>query len=332
MSIFSLLKSNLLVSAIVLLVAFFPVFWVFFRRTGIGENLNFSILKNPSKRRLSLPMLSKYSRNLVEFARQNKLDPVIGRKEEIARVIQILSRRTKNNPVLVGQAGIGKTAIAEGLALVIVNGQVPEILKKKEVLALDLTGILAGTKYRGEFEQRMKKITEEIVAAKRKIILFIDEIHSLAEAGEAQGAIKAADILKPMLARGELQVVGATTKEEYFQYIKQDKTLDRRLQPIFINEPSAAQTKDILRGIKKVYQDHHKVEITPSAIDAAIKLTKKIKNRAYPDKAIDAIDEASSKVRLSEIVRKKSDSSRPKVTAAEIKEVIQEWKENIKEK
>ncbi len=268
-------------------------------------------------------ILSKYSRDLTSLAHLKKLDPVIGRESEISRVIQILSRRTKNNPVLIGQAGIGKTAIVEGLAWAIVHKKVPQTLFSKKVLSLDLASILAGTKYRGEFEDRLKKIIEEIAQAKRSIILFIDEIHSLAEAGEAEGAINAADILKPLLARGELQVVGATTKEEYEKYIKEDKTLDRRLQPIFVSEPSAKETMLILGGIKSVYEDYHQVIITPQAIQASISLTKKIKNRAYPDKSIDALDEASSSVRLKNISSNKR--GKPKVTAKDIREVIRQW-------
>lgn len=271
-----------------------------------------------------IPILSKYSRDLTALARQQKLDPVIGREKEIARAIQILSRRTKNNPLLIGKAGVGKTAIAEGLALSIVSKMVPSVLCGKRVLALDLSGILAGTKYRGEFEQRLKKITEEIVSSKRTIILFIDEIHILAEAGQAEGAINAADILKPLLARGELQVVGATTKEEYEKFIKQDKTLDRRLQPIFVSEPTASQTIGILEGLKKVYEDYHQVKIMPSAISEAVSATKGITSRAYPDKAIDAIDEACSKVRIDAIVRHKK--TKLEVTNRDVKEIIAEWK------
>lgn len=272
----------------------------------------------------SIPTLSKYSRDLTELAKQNKLDPVIGRDREIARAIQILSRRTKNNPLLIGKAGVGKTAIAEGLALSIVSQKVPSVLYGKRVLALDLSGILAGTKYRGEFEQRLKKITQEIANAKRSIILFIDEIHILAEAGQAEGAINAADILKPLLARGELQVVGATTKDEYEKFIKNDKTLDRRLQPIFVSEPTPAQTLVILKGIQKIYEDYHQVVITSSALTEAVKATKSISIRSYPDKAIDAIDEACSKVRIDAIVRHKK--SKLEVTDKDVKEILAEWK------
>jgi len=226
--------------------------------------------------------------------------------------------------VLIGKAGIGKTAIVEGLALEISGQKVPPALFNKRVLALDLPGILAGTKYRGEFEQRLKKITEEIVASHRNIILFIDEIHILAEAGEAEGAINAADILKPMLARGELQVVGATTEEEYDKFIKKDKTLDRRLQPIFVSEPKEALVFDILNGVKAVYEDYHKVTVSEKAIKEAISSTRKITNRAYPDKAIDALDEACSKVRLAMARAGKHDTI-PTVGPKDIDQVVKQW-------
>lgn len=273
----------------------------------------------------SSSLLAKYSKDLNQMARDKKLDPVIGRDKEIARVIQILSRRNKNNPVLIGKAGIGKTAIVEGLASAIVNKKVPDSLYTKRVLALDLTGILAGTKYRGEFEQRLKKIVDEISSAKRSIILFIDEIHILAEAGQAEGAINAADILKPLLARGDLQVVGATTGDEYEKFIRQDKTLDRRLQPIFVSEPSAEQTKTILQGIVPIYEKYHKVMVTPEAISAAVRLTKVITNRSYPDKAIDAIDESCSMIRISNL---ESGNLKIKVTANDIAKVVNEWKKS----
>jgi ATP-dependent Clp protease ATP-binding subunit ClpC len=266
-------------------------------------------------------LLLKYSRDLTGLALDKKLDPVVGRSKEIKRVVEILSRKTKNNPVLVGASGVGKTAIAEGLALSIINKKVPSTLEDKKVLALDLTGILAGTKYRGEFEQRLKKITDEILAAKRSIILFIDEIHILAEAGEAEGAINAADILKPLLARGELQVVGATTKDEYLNFIKNDKTLDRRLQPVFVAEPNLKQTEEILLGIKASYEKFHQVIISPEAIKAAIISTKNIKSRSFPDKAIDAIDEACSRVRIDGLDSKKKSI----VKAIDVKSVIKEW-------
>lgn len=273
-------------------------------------------------------VLSQFSQDLTQMALDNKLDPVIGREEEIERVIQILSRRTKNNPVLIGKPGIGKTAIAEGLAQLIAAKKVPDILKNKKVLSLDLTNIVAGTKYRGEFEKRLKQIADEITASKRNIILFIDEIHTLAEAGGAEGSIDADDILKPALARGDLQVIGATTIEEYKQFIAKDVTLDRRLHPLLIDEPSEEETLDILRGIRKKYEQFHKVKITDEAIKAAVSLSAtNVKNKSFPDKAIDLMDESASKVSIDSTDRKKDDQW-PEVTAQIVSEVMKEWMEN----
>lgn len=273
----------------------------------------------------SQSIINKYSRDLTKSAREKTLDPVIGREGEIIKVIQILSRRNKNNPILIGRAGVGKTAIAEGLAQAIADKRVPPPLYNKSVLSLDLTGILAGTKYRGEFEERLKKITNEISARKRDIILFIDEIHMLSEAGQAEGSMNAADILKPMLAKGDLQVVGATTPEEYDKYIKNDLTLDRRLQPIFVSEPSSAETEKILRGVRTIYEKYHGVIIEDAAISAAVSATAKIKTRAYPDKAIDAIDEACSKVKMEAIVGQPSGKKNINVTAKDVKEIVTAW-------
>ena len=242
--------------------------------------------------------LSKFSRDLTTLAKENKIDPVIGRENEIQRVIQILCRRTKNNPCLIGEPGVGKTAIAEGLALKIAKGQVPEILNDKRILSLDLTGMVAGTKYRGDFEERIKKIIDEVRDAK-DIILFIDEVHTLMGAGSAEGAVDAANILKPSLARGELQVIGATTIDEYRKNIEKDAALERRFQPVIVGEPSAEDTVEILKGIRDKYEAHHKVKITDEAIKSAVNLSVRyIGDRFLPDKAIDLIDEASSKVRL----------------------------------
>ena len=242
--------------------------------------------------------LSKFSRDLTALAKENKIDPVIGRENEIQRVIQILSRRTKNNPCLIGEPGVGKTAIAEGLALQIAKGQVPEILRDKRILSLDLTGMVAGTKYRGDFEERIKKIIDEVREAKN-IILFIDEVHTLMGAGSAEGAVDAANILKPSLARGELQVIGATTIDEYRKNIEKDAALERRFQPVTVGEPNAEDTVLILKGIRDKYEAHHKVKITDEAIKSAVALSVRyIGDRFLPDKAIDLIDEAASKVRL----------------------------------
>ena len=243
-------------------------------------------------------MLSQFGRDLTKLAKDGKIDPVIGRQKEIERVIQILSRRTKNNPCLIGEPGVGKTAIAEGLALKIVSGEVPELLKDKKIYSLDLTGMVAGTKYRGDFEERIKKVIDEVKNAK-DVILFIDEVHTLIGAGSAEGAADAANILKPSLARGELQIIGATTIEEYRKHIEKDAALERRFQPVMVDEPSQEEAIEILKGIKDKYEAHHKVKITDEAIESAVKLsTRYIGDRYLPDKAIDLNDEAASRVRL----------------------------------
>ena len=243
--------------------------------------------------------LSKFGRDLTEAAEQGKLDPVIGRDEEIRRVIQVLSRRTKNNPVLIGEPGVGKTAIAEGLAQRIVAGDVPEGLKGKRVWALDVGALLAGAKYRGEFEERLKAVLAEIKNAEGQIILFIDELHTIVGAGAAEGAVDAANLLKPMLARGELRCVGATTLAEYRKHIEKDAALERRFQPVFVGEPSVADTIAILRGLKEKYESHHRVRIRDAALVAAAVLSDRyIADRQLPDKAIDLIDEAASRLKM----------------------------------
>jgi len=243
--------------------------------------------------------LSKFGRDLTEAAESGKLDPVIGRDEEIRRVIQVLSRRTKNNPVLIGEPGVGKTAIVEGLAQRIVAGDVPESLKGKRVWALDIGGLLAGSKYRGEFEERLKAVLEEIANAAGEIIVFIDELHTIVGAGAAEGAVDAANMLKPMLARGELRCVGATTLDEYRKHIEKDAALERRFQPVFVGEPSVADTIAILRGLKERYEAHHKVRIRDAALVAAALLSERyIADRQLPDKAIDLVDEAASRLKM----------------------------------
>ncbi|MBS1182767.1 MAG: ATPase, family, partial [Proteobacteria bacterium] len=243
--------------------------------------------------------LKKYARDLTKAARDGKLDPVIGRDEEIRRTIQVLSRRTKNNPVLIGEPGVGKTAIAEGLALRIVNGDVPESLKDKELLALDMGALIAGAKYRGEFEERLKAVLSEVTAANGGVILFIDEMHTLVGAGKADGAMDASNLLKPALSRGELHCVGATTLDEYRKYVEKDAALARRFQPVFVAEPTVADTISILRGIKEKYEQHHKVRITDAALVAAATLSNRyITDRFLPDKAIDLVDEAGSRLRM----------------------------------
>ncbi len=243
--------------------------------------------------------LNKYAKNLNELARTGKLDPVIGRDEEIRRVLQILTRRTKNNPMLIGEPGVGKTAIAEGLARRIVNGDVPENLKDKIVFSLDMGALIAGAKYKGEFEERLKSVVKEVTAAEGDIVLFIDEIHTLVGAGGGEGAMDAANILKPALARGELRAIGATTLDEYQKYFEKDKALERRFQKIIIDEPDTESAISILRGIKEKYETHHKVQIKDEAIIAAVELSQRyITNRFLPDKAIDLMDEAASKLRM----------------------------------
>ncbi|HNR86411.1 MAG TPA: ATP-dependent Clp protease ATP-binding subunit, partial [Taishania sp.] len=243
--------------------------------------------------------LEKYAKNLNDLARQGKLDPVIGRDEEIRRVLQILTRRTKNNPILIGEPGVGKTAIAEGIAHRIVNGDVPENLKSKIVYSLDMGALIAGAKYKGEFEERLKSVVKEVIASDGEIILFIDEIHTLVGAGGGgEGAMDATNILKPALARGELRAVGATTLNEYQKYFEKDKALVRRFQTVLVDEPSAEDAISILRGIKEKYENHHKVLIKDAAIVAAVELSQRyITDRHLPDKAIDLIDEAASKLR-----------------------------------
>ena len=240
-------------------------------------------------------VLEKYARNLTDLAKQEKLDPVVGRDGEIRRLMQVLSRRTKNNPVLIGEAGVGKTAIVEGLAQRIASGDLPENLKDKELVALDLGALIAGTKYRGEFEDRLKAVLREIERAEGRYVLFIDELHTLVGAGAAEGAIDAANLLKPALARGELHAIGATTLKEYQQHIEKDPALARRFQPVYVPEPSDEDTLAILRGIKEKYELHHGIRIMDAALIAAAKMSARyIQDRHLPDKAVDLIDEAAS--------------------------------------
>ena len=254
------------------------------------------------KGKANTPTLDSYSRNLTELAREGKLDPVIGREQEIQRLIQILSRRTKNNPCLIGEPGVGKTAVVEGLAQLIIEGNVPETIASKRVVTLDLSGMVAGSKYRGEFEERIKKVLAEVMED-GEVLLFIDEIHTIIGAGGAEGAIDASNILKPSLARGEIQLIGATTIEEYRKYIEKDSALERRFQPVTVEEPSEDEAFAILKGLRGRYEEHHHVKITDEALKAAVKLSARyINDRFLPDKAIDLIDEASSKLRLTSFV------------------------------
>src|SRR6218665_2280946 len=263
------------------------------KELGKGESVT------SKKKTQEFNALNKYAKNLNELARQGKLDPVIGRDEEIRRTLHILSRRTKNNPILVGQPGVGKTAIAEGIAHRIVNGDVPENLKSKVIYALDMGLLIAGAKYKGEFEERLKCVVKEVSGSDGEIILLIDEINTLVGAGGGEGAMDAANILKPALARGELRAVGATTLNEYQKFFEKDKALERRFQKIIIEEPDTESAISILRGIKEKYETHHKVQIKDDAIIAAVELSQRyITNRFLPDKAIDLMDEAASKLRM----------------------------------
>ncbi len=267
-------------------------------KTAISQLRKGSTVNNPNAEE-TYDSLNRYARNLNELARSGKLDPVIGRDEEIRRVLQILSRRTKNNPILIGEPGVGKTAIAEGLAHRIIDGDVPENLKTKQIFSLDMGALIAGAKFKGEFEERLKSVVREVIGAEGEIILFIDEIHTLVGAGASEGAMDAANILKPALSRGELHVIGATTLKEYQKYFEKDKALERRFQPVMVNEPDTLAAISILRGIKEKYEIHHHVRIKDEAIIAAVELSQRyISDRFLPDKAIDLIDEAASKLRL----------------------------------
>ena len=272
------------------------------------------------------PALDQYSRDLTQMAAEGKLDPVVGREKEISRLIQILSRRTKNNPCLVGEPGVGKTAIAEGLAQRILAGSVPETIKDKRLVVLDLSGMVAGSKYRGEFEERIRKVVDE-VCENQGILLFIDELHTIIGAGGAEGALDASNILKPSLSRGELQIIGATTLEEYRKYIEKDAALERRFQPVIVEEPSEEEAYEILKGLRPYYERHHKVEILDEALEAAVKMSVRyINDRFLPDKAIDLIDEAASKVQLSGYQA----SSEIEDLSREIQEILQEKERAIK--
>ena len=272
------------------------------------------------------PALDQYSRDLTQMAAEGKLDPVVGREKEISRLIQILSRRTKNNPCLVGEPGVGKTAIAEGLAQRILAGSVPETIKDKRLVVLDLSGMVAGSKYRGEFEERIRKVVDE-VRENQGILLFIDELHTIIGAGGAEGALDASNILKPSLSRGELQIIGATTLEEYRKYIEKDAALERRFQPVTVEEPSEEEAYEILKGLRPYYERHHKVEISDEALEAAVKMSVRyINDRFLPDKAIDLIDEAASKVQLSGYQA----SSEIEDLSREFQEILQEKERAIK--
>ncbi|MFA9465511.1 MAG: ATP-dependent Clp protease ATP-binding subunit [Velocimicrobium sp.] len=289
---------------------------------GVAKN-EYMASKGKTKGKSQTPTLDQYSRDLTQLAREGRLDPVIGRENEIQRVIQILSRRTKNNPCLVGEPGVGKTAIAEGLASQIIAGNIPDTIREKRLLTLDLSGMVAGSKYRGEFEERIKKVIAEVISD-GNVLLFIDEIHTIIGAGGAEGAIDASNILKPSLARGEIQLIGATTREEYRKYIEKDAALERRFQPVLVEEPSEEEAIQILKGLRGSYEEHHRVTINDEALEASVKMSARyINDRYLPDKAIDLIDEASSKLRLSTYV----DS--PKIKELELEnKVLEQQKED----
>ena len=268
--------------------------------TAMGEDKSLykEDLGKKQKKKNAVSILEQYSRDLTALAREGKLDPVIGREDEIRRVVQILSRRTKNNPCLIGEPGVGKTAVVEGLAMRIVTGDVPFTVQEKRVMTLDLSGMVAGSKYRGEFEERIKKVIKEVIED-GNIILFLDEMHTIIGAGGAEGAIDASNILKPSLARGEIQLIGATTIAEYRKYVERDAALERRFQPVTVEEPTIEEAENILKGIAHKYEEHHRVTIMPEAISAAVALSARyINDRNLPDKAIDLIDEAAAAVRL----------------------------------
>lgn len=318
-------------------------FYIFFKKKGEGASMpSFSFSKKGA-----MPTLEMYAVDLTELARTGKIDSVVGRETEIMRVTQVLTRRTKNNVILAGPPGVGKTAIVEGLAQRIASGDVPDVLKNKRVLSLRVAELLAGTKYRGEFEERVKRVIEEIRNSNRTIILFIDEFHTVMQTKGTEGAVGFSDILKPSLARGDLQLIGATTQKEYTEQVKPDESMERRFQIILIDEPSVAETVKILQGVKKSYEDYHKVKFTDEAISAAAHLSEEyIKNRHLPDKAIDIMDEAAAMVnvkegthghavallhgagsRVSSVQNQQptEESPVPKITVDHIKEVVAEW-------
>ena len=291
-----------------------------------SNNYKDEVSFNRKNKKSQTPTLDQYSRDLTALAEEGRLDPVIGREREIQRVIQIGSRRTKNNPCLVGEPGVGKTAVVEGIAIKIAEGNVPDTIRGKRLLTLDLSGMVAGSKYRGEFEERIKKVIKEVRAA-GNVILFIDELHTIIGAGGAEGAIDASNILKPSLARGEVQIIGATTIDEYRKYIEKDAALERRFQPVNVDEPSEDEAYEILKGLKETYETHHGVTITDAALRSAVKLSKRyINDRFLPDKAIDLIDEASSKVRLGAFIKPEEISK----TEAEIEKLEADKEEAIK--
>jgi ATP-dependent Clp protease ATP-binding subunit ClpC len=327
---FTLLYSSQIVRIALVAIVFVAIFYFYKKRGGSAGGMH------------NTKVLNMYSVDLTNQAKKNALDPVIGRDEEIHRVTQVLSRRTKNNVILIGQPGVGKTAVVEGLANRIAAKEVPDILLNKRVLLLQVSELLAGTKYRGEFEQRIKELVQEIRNSQRTIILFIDEIHAVTQTKGTEGAVNLSDILKPALARGDLQLIGATTKKEYEQYIQPDESWERRFQVVTVDEPTISESIKILQGIKKKYEDYHKVKISDEAISTAVRLSQEyIKGRRLPDKAIDVMDEAAAMVKVEQssdhgqaagilhgAAKKVSENSKtqfPAVDVQNVKEVVAEW-------
>lgn len=302
-----------------------PIIFLLIVAGGVSAAIFYS-RKNKFKTFSKTPILNSFSKDVTDLARSGRLDPVIGRKDEISHLIMVLSRRTKNNAVLIGEAGVGKTTIVEGLAQKIADKNVPPELYAKRVLLLDLNSLLAGTKYRGEFEERVRRITEEISNSSRSIILFIDEVHNLIEAESSGESISVGDIFKPAMARGDLQIIGATTRKEYDEYFEKDAAFKRRMQPIFVSEPDEEQTLKILEGIKSKYENFHNIKITREALETCIRESRNLfPERSFPDKAIDLMDETASKVRM-EHIKSAPGEAVPRLTDKDILEVAGEYR------
>ena len=312
-----ILSYPLIINMLLLVVVAF-----FLLRMNNGQDTGKKVSGVFGKSKSFQPVVEKFTVNLTDMARQQKLDPGIGRDKEIKRVIQVLSRRKKNNIILFGKAGIGKTAVVEGLAIAIAEGKVPRSLLTKKVLKLDISSVLAGTKYRGEFENRFKALIDAFVETNKQIIVFIDEIHTIVQAGGVDGAVDADDIIKGPLARGDLQMLGTTTTKEYNQYIATDPTLTRRFEGLLVYEPSKTQTVEMLKALRKNYEDYHNVIIGDEVIKKMVELSAKIKTRVFPDKAIDIMDEVSAKVRLDNI----DNNKKIKITIQDIKEILKDFK------
>ena len=313
---------NILSYPLVINIMLLVIVAVFLLKINKGQDSSGGLSKTFGKTKGFQPIIEKFTINLTQLATDGKLDPVIGRDKEIKKVIQVLSRRKKNNIILFGKAGIGKTAIVEGLAIAIADGKVPRSLLGKTVIKLDISSVLAGTKYRGEFENRFKALIDAIVEMNKQIIVFIDEIHTIVQAGGVEGAIDADDIIKSPLARGDLQMVGTTTTKEYNQYIATDPTLTRRFEALLVYEPNKAQTVSMLKALRKNYEDYHNVIISDEVIKKMVDLSAKVKTRVFPDKAIDIMDEVSAKVRLDNVDNNKT----IKITINDVKDILKSFK------